>query len=311
MPVIFIFSTQIWFWHEQEMRMYIGVDVGGTNTRIGLFPGLDAPDFTSLVHFPTVQDYDQQRDAIIAAIKQVSSATVQGVGISIGGRMARDGRSVLVAPNLPGYVGRPLVQQLEAALGCPVRLAHDTVCGLLAEKMFGVLQAGTRCAYLTLSTGTGAAVYFSQESTSNTFSEISQQTGLFLSIEIGHQILDGNELVCLCGQVGCLETETGGRQLELRGYPTDQFRDEAFWQHFCMKLAVGIVNLVQLTRVETIAVSGAIMLHQPFLLPLLQQSVNDRLRGSTLTLRIATLRENAPLVGAATLLKIPKETILH
>lgn len=291
--------------------MYIGVDVGGTSTRIGLFPRLDAPDFTSLAYFSTAQDYDQQRDAMITAIKRKSSATVQGVGVSVGGRVSRDGRSVLVAPNLPGYVGRPLVQQLEEALGCPVRLAHDTVCGLLAEKTFGMLRISTRCAYLTLSTGTGAAVYFGKEYTTNTRSEISQETGLFLSIEIGHQILDGNELVCLCGQVGCLETETGGRQLELRGYRTDQSRDEAFWQHFCMKLAVGIVNLVQLTRVETIAVSGAIMLHQPFLLPLLQQAVNDRLSGSTLSVHIATLRENAPLVGAAMLLKVPSEIILH
>jgi hypothetical protein len=42
------------------------------------------------------------------------------------------------------------------------------------------------------------------------------QTVLTVSIEIGHQILDGNTLICLCGQVGCLETFTGGKQHELR-----------------------------------------------------------------------------------------------
>ncbi len=31
----------------------IAIDIGGTNTRIGLFPSLDAPDYTLLAKFPT------------------------------------------------------------------------------------------------------------------------------------------------------------------------------------------------------------------------------------------------------------------
>ena len=247
--------------------MYIGVDIGGTSTRAGLFHSLDSPDFVPLARFPTHPGYEPQLQAIISAVQSSSRpGPLTGIGVSIGGRLAKDGRSIAVAPNLPGYVGKPFAQHLSQALACPVRLAHDPVCGLLAEKKFGHMRNFDRCAYLTISTGTGAAIHLNKVS-----------VGLTISIEIGHQLLDGNPLPCLCGQIGCLETFTGGRQLELRyGQPVAQIPsiDATFWEAFCDKLSLGLVNLAQLTRVEAIAISGGIALKNTFLLPLLQQRVN-------------------------------------
>lgn len=282
-------------------ELYIGVDIGGTSTRIGLFQSLAETDFTLSARFPTQQEYEQQMQAIIDAIRESTTQPLTGIGVSIGGRLAKDGRSVLVAPNLPAYVGKPFAQDLERQVGCRVALAHDTVCGLLGEKKFGQLRTSERCAYLTLSTGTGAAVHLSKGA-----------IALTLSIEVGHQLLDGNTLQCLCGQAGCLETYTGGRQLEQRlGTPTEQITDSAFWDVFTDKLALGLVNLAHLTRVETIAVSGAIALHNRHLLALLQQKIGERICGATLELRLALLGENAPLIGAVTLLEVPADSILH
>ncbi len=208
---------------------------------------------------------------------------------------------MVIAPNLPTYIDQPFAQDLGDALHCPVRLAHDTVCGLLGEKKFGSLQSVERCAYLTVSTGTGAAIHLSKG-----------DTHLTSSIEIGHQIMDGNPLICLCGQVGCLETFTGGRQLTLRyGHTPAEMTDPAFWETFCAKLALGLINLVMLTRVDAVAVSGAIVLNRPHLLTQLQKQVNALLRWASLELRIAVLGEDAPLIGAATLIDTPEETILH
>ncbi len=283
--------------------MHIGIDIGGSNTRIGIFPSRDAPDFSLLAKFPTQQEYQQQLQHIYAALQLLRGTDIAGVGVSVAGRITRDGRSVDVAPNLPGYVGKPFAQDMSRHFGCPVRLAHDTVCGLLAEKQCGSLRPIDRCAYLTVSTGTGAAFQLRKDGTS---------TPLTVSIEVGHQLLDGNLRKCLCGQTGCLETYTGGRQLELRyGCPADQISGEAFWEQFSEKLALGLINLAMLTRVEAVAVSGAIALNQPALLERVQQQINARIRGATLTLYTASLRENAPLVGAAILLSVPEETIIH
>ena len=40
----------------------IAIDIGGSNTRLGLFSSLDATDFTPIAKFPTRQDYDEQDD---------------------------------------------------------------------------------------------------------------------------------------------------------------------------------------------------------------------------------------------------------
>jgi glucokinase len=289
--------------------MYVGIDIGGTNTRIGLFPSLATPDFTLLTRFPTHQDYSQQLQVITSALHNglanhsISSiSSISGIGVSIGGRLAMDGRSVAVAPNLPEYVGRPFAQDLETLWHCSVRLAHDTVCGLLAEKKFGVIVPYERCAYITLSTGTGGAIQLGKGS-----------HALALSIEFGHQLLDGNTLQCLCGQEGCLETFTGGRQLELRlGHSVDQLgSDPTFWESFIAKLTLGLVNLAQLTRVEAIAVSGAIALQNDFLLPSIRNQLKLRLQNMELVLFPARLGEDAPLVGAVTLLEVPDAMIVY
>ncbi len=286
---------------ESVVMPYLSIDIGGTNTRIAIFETLAKPAFTLLARFPTQQDYKKQLAMLLETLVQHDREALHGIGVSVGGRMAKDGRSVLVAPNLPTYVGKPLAEDLERHYHCPTRLAHDTICGLLGEKLFGQLRSIDRCAYLTLSTGTGAA-----------FQLRTGPTTLTVSIEIGHQLLDGNMLSCLCGQVGCLETFTGGKQLELRlGQPVATITDPAFWETFSDKLALGLVNLVQLTRIEAIAISGAILLNHTALLPMLQQKVDALLRGTKLQLFQAALGENAPLIGAALLLETADDSIIH
>lgn len=286
---------------QTNSGIYIGVDIGGTNTRIAIFKSLDTSDFALIAKFPSHQSYEEQLHQIIARIRSSNIENLAGIGISVAARIAKDGRTIIVAPNLPEYVDKPFAQDLSDQCACSVRLAHDTVCGLLAEKKFGSLRTVDRCAYLTVSTGTGGAIQLGKAS-----------TALTSSIEIGHQVLDGNSLRCLCGQVGCLETFTGGRQVELRyGQSTAQITDSAFWETFCDKLAIGLVNLAQLTRIDAVAISGAIALNNAFLLRMLQQKVNTILKGAILELKLAVLGENAPIVGASILLEVPEDSILH
>lgn len=135
-----------------------------------------------------------------------------------------------------------------------------------------------------------------------------------VSIEIGHQILHaapGEGRACLCGQTGCLETYTGGKQLTLRyGRPLEEITDAGVWEELERMLALGLVNLAQLARIEVVALGGAIALRRSGLVAEVQRRVNERLRGATLRLERALLGEQAPLVGAALLLTTPAERIL-
>jgi glucokinase len=286
----------------------VAIDIGGTKTRVALLADpARSPDLTLLDTFPTEERYERQLDQLTRAMSVQNhglSAKTTGVriGVSVGARLARDGGVVAVAPNLRDYEGRPFVRDLAARCGVSVQLAHDPVCGLLAERRFGALRDADRCAYLTVSTGTGAAIYLGSAG----------EVGQTLSIEFGHQTLDGDRRQCLCGQVGCLETYTGGRQLALRyGRPLEEIDDATVWDALYDKLALGLVNLAQLTRVEVVALSGAIALGRSGSLDALRERVDARLRGMSLRLELAAMGEQAPLVGAALLLDTPERAILH
>lgn len=307
---------------DRKRTPAIAVDLGGTNTRVALVwtaqEAMNEPEkessWTQVDAFPTNQSYAAQfarlGDAITAAIRLAEREAQRapiGVGVSLGGRIARDGASVLIAPNLRDYEGRPFVEDLSASFGgLPVRLAHDAVCGLLAERRFGALLGVQRCAYLTLSTGTGCAVHLAPRG---------NDAGVSLSIELGHQILDHNARACLCGQIGCLETYTGGLQLALRfGQPIETLAEAEsaeMWREFAEKLSIGLVNLAHLTRVERIAIGGAIALNHPGVLDDLRAGMAERLRNARLDIVKAALKDAAPLVGAAALLTAPEASILH
>jgi glucokinase len=281
--------------------MYVAIDNGGSATRIGYIADLRVPQIELIEQFATCQDYKAQIEKLLKSIAACGSEGLAGIGVSLGGHIAKDGLSVRDAANLRDYEGRPLVQELREASGCPVRLAHDTVCGLLAEKAFGALASFDLCAYLTISTGTGAAIQLRKDG-----------QALTVSMEMGHQLLAGNTRPCLCGQVGCLETITGGRQIALRfGREAAQIDDPAFWREFTEALALGIVNLTRLTRIEAIAISGGIALHVPYLKEQLPERVAALCARDAPQLFWSQLGESAPLLGAAVLLETPAATIIH
>lgn len=295
----------------------IAVDIGGTNTRVALVRR--RAEAAKAVHqqleleivaaFPTELDYDCQIERLASEIAAARASaaprhdSIAGLGISVGGQMARDGSGVSIAPNLPSYQGRQLRADLSERTGLAARAAHDTVCGLLGELRYGALRGSERCAYLTLSTGVGAAIHLAG---------VEDRPGVTVSIELGHQLLDGSSRHCLCGQTGCLETYVGGRQLEARyGAPLEQARDPQVWESFVDKLALGLVNLAHLTRVELVATGGAITLARPSLLRDLQTRVDARLTNASLRLVPAVNGARAPLIGAAALLDSNPAEILN
>jgi len=63
---------------QASSNTYIAVDIGGTNTRLGLFESLDSTDFVVLAKFPTVQNYEEQIRQIVAAIQTAVEKTLRG-----------------------------------------------------------------------------------------------------------------------------------------------------------------------------------------------------------------------------------------
>lgn len=261
----------------------MGVDIGGTWTRVGVGGALTA-------RLPTETSYDRQ---LAAAVPPGAHAA----GVSFCGRVTPSG-DVRVALNLPSYSGRPLGRDLSAALGCPVRVAHDATCGLLGESgPGGALRDAERCGYLTLSTGVGAALRLG---------------GVVLTTEAGHQLIPGNPRRCECGQTGCLQTLTGGGALRRQlGRPLESISDGRFWRWYAESLAVGVANFALSAGLSTVALGGAVALRRAELWPALRAALGRILTYQRVEVLPARLGESAPLTGAAALPALPPDAVLH
>jgi glucokinase len=281
--------------------MYLAIDIGGTYTRLGMFPTPKSKKHSIIKRFETCEEYGKQIETLYQVIEEKIVGTITGVGLSFGGQIARDGQSVSASVNLPDYVNKPLVEDLSSSTKCPVMLAHDCVCGALAERSFGKMRSVDRFAYVTISTGTGAAIYLKKA-----------KTTLISSIEFGHQIITPAGEVCLCGQRGCLETFTGGKQIYMRyGKHPSEIENENFWVDLTEKLAIGLVNLSNLTRIDAAVISGGIALNTPYVRQHLQKCVGEMGFMKSFRVHWSTLGEDAPLLGAMLITQTDPNSILH
>ena len=280
--------------------MYAVIDLGGTNTSIVTFASLAIPQYTLVAQFPTDQDYARQLERILAALDR-SGHQLEGVGMAIGAQLTPDGLAIEESWTMQAYVGHSIVSDVASATGVAVRAANDNVCGVLAETTLGVLQPWQRSAYLTVSTGTGAGIRLGNGNGS-----------IAWLAQVGHHVVHMDGEPCVCGQRGCVQTITGGQQFLRRyGRPAAEIRDDAVWREVTETLAVAIVNLSRITRVDAVCVSGGIGYNNTHIRATLAARV--RALGPATGVRVCfpAFGEQAPVIGAALLLADPDVTILH
>lgn len=101
--------------------------------------------------------------------------------------------------------GRPLRQDLAAALGCEITMANDANCFTLAEALWGAGRGEKVVVGLILGTGVGGGICI----------EGKVLNGLHgIAGEWGHNPIPGEDQPCYCGRRGCVETVIAGPSLE-------------------------------------------------------------------------------------------------
>jgi glucokinase len=85
---------------------------------------------------------------------------VAAAGVAIGGPLDSSKGIIYSPPNLPGWDGVALRQQLQEALGLPVVVEHDAAACALAEYLWGAGRGADSLVYLTCGTGFGAGFVF-------------------------------------------------------------------------------------------------------------------------------------------------------
>lgn len=204
------------------MKKYaIGVDIGGTTVKLGLFD--QEGGVLEKWEIPTVKEEQGSRilPDIAASIKEkltalgIDQADVQGVGVGAPGPIDAEG-TVYKAVNL-GWGVFNIPQVLGEYLGLPVKAANDANAAAFGEMWQGGGKGHADMVAVTLGTGVGGGIIVNG-------GILTGATGA--GGEIGHIHIEDNEPeACGCQNHGCLEqyaSATGVVRLASRRLAKDQ-----------------------------------------------------------------------------------------
>lgn len=179
----------------------IGVDIGGTNIKIGLVDDQLNIIRRSSIPFPHL-DGEGVAKQIAAEVRKLlaeqgcSEEDLAWVGVVVPGSIDPTGSIVLNAHNL-GFHDVPFKAQLQAQFeNATVYLANDADGAALAELGRGAFAGYETAVLLTLGTGVGGGVILGGKM----FSGGNRQ-----GVELGHMPLVAGGEHCTCGVDGCIE----------------------------------------------------------------------------------------------------------
>jgi glucokinase len=177
-----------------------GVDIGGTNTVIGLV------DSEGEIHGEgrlATADYAFADDFVAALDGKLKEMTagrddLKLVGIGIGAPNANfNNGTIELAPNLRWKGIIPMARITERKTGLRTLITNDANAAALGEMLFGAAKDVKNFIILTLGTGLGSGIVVDGR-------VVYGHTGF--AGELGHMTVAEGGRVCGCGRRGCLET---------------------------------------------------------------------------------------------------------
>ena len=187
------------------MALTIGIDVGGTNIRFGVFNHTQLIDEIKLEAnlsllcrelLPEHASYEVVRVLSTGIISLIEKHhVIQSVGIGFPGFIQPETKKVMESPNLPGLRYFNLAGELSSIFDMPFTLENDANAAAYGEFILAGKPEGGLI-YVGLGTGVGGGLVLDGKI-------FSGQHGC--AMEVGHIIVEPNGRQCGCGNKGCME----------------------------------------------------------------------------------------------------------
>jgi glucokinase len=144
------------------MELVVGIDIGGTKTKIGLVNKQGECIVQTFFRTREYSDFDIYLDTIVATIdklKKQVNADVKILGCGIGAPNASDRNGTIEhATNLIWKGTVPILKKLKERLTVPMKLMNDATAAALGEMLFGNARGMSDFIVITLGTGFGAGI---------------------------------------------------------------------------------------------------------------------------------------------------------
>lgn len=277
----------------------IGIDIGGTKTRIGLVE--KTGNVVDWVEIPT--DLTAPPEVFIRDLFNLCSPFLKkasSIGIGIAGQT--ENGILHSAPNL-GWKNVDLLSLVRQHTPLPLYLDNDVRMALYGEWRLGAGKGIDNLLMIALGTGLGGAAIVN----GTVLKGAHHSAG-----ELGHTSVHFLGRECTCGNLGCVEAYAGGwalqkfsgglspeevfRRAERGNVPCAALIDEA-----AKALSSGMASFLNIFNPQRILFAGSIFLSQPlFLARVMQETESKALPTATKDLdwRPAVLSHPA-VIGAA------------
>jgi glucokinase len=306
------------------MTKLIGIDVGGTNLRLGVVQYLDhravlldeerfQADFSDYCKsHPADVAWQKILTTIASAVSSVREKhpDILAIGIGFPGFIDPASQTISQSPNLPGLLNVDLSHDLQDLVGVPVITENDALAAAYGEyKSLGnTLQ---NMVYLGLGTGVGGGLILNGQ-------PFQGQHGV--AMEVGHIITQPQGRLCGCGNHGCMERyasatgvansylESTGKELEAVDVARLAGQGDAdaiaAYDLAATSLAQALAHILKVMDVTDVLVGGGMSAAWPLMQSSfnrqLEQDLIPALRGKV-NIHLASLADQAGMIGAALL----------
>jgi glucokinase len=205
MILVLVTSTKLTktneFYYFYVMEVVLGIDIGGTFTKLGLVDREGRIMHENEVPTTGHENVDTYIAVLHNELKKSlkdlgEKCSVRGIGIGAPNGNFYSG-TVEHAPNLDWKGIVPLVALVEKQFGIPAVVTNDANAAALGEMLFGHAKGCQNFIMITLGTGLGSGLVVNGDL-------VYGEDGF--AGELGHLTVRENGRLCGCGKRGCLET---------------------------------------------------------------------------------------------------------
>jgi len=186
------------------MSNTIGVDVGGTKVLGGVVD--ESGNVLKTARRDTPREGGSSLNQAISDVARelMLDYPVQSIGVSAAGFVSSDRKTMLATPNIAGWNGVNLDDELTRLIGVSVVIENDANAAAWGEAKFGAGIGMKNVLMLTVGTGIGGGI----------IADGVLHRGAFgIAAEIGHIRVVPDGLLCGCGARGCFEQYGSGTAL--------------------------------------------------------------------------------------------------
>lgn len=297
----------------------IGIDLGGTNLKIGLFDQKFRFKARALIPTGTFSCPQTLINGITEAVFRIirdndlKNSDILGIGIGLPGPIDVEKGLVHFFPNIPGWKDVFLEKILRRKTRIPVFIDNDANLMCLAEYKLGSAKHARNAVCLTLGTGVGGGLIIEGKLF---------RGSSFAAGEIGHMPINEKGPVCNCGGVACLESYIGNRRiaarirkvfqkditLEVLSRMSGNNNKKAIkiWKEVGSRLGLALVGVVNLLNPDRIVIGGGVANAGRVLFAEIEKTISCRamsVQAEKVKILKAKLGNDGGMLGAALLVK--------